>query len=134
MLIVLRKPILGRFVKIDREFELGKNLFQYFYVCFDALKKGWLEGCRNIIGLDGCFLKGSCKGELLVAVGRNGNQQMFSIAWAIVHHETKHSWRWFLGHLIEDFQLGEGHDLTVMSDMQKVNNLFLFGSCWYSVF
>ena len=40
----------------------------YFYVYLDALKKGWKEECRRIIGFDGCFLKGACKGELLVAV------------------------------------------------------------------
>ncbi|XP_069145097.1 uncharacterized protein [Solanum lycopersicum] len=84
------------------------------------LKRGWLEGCRKIIGFDGCFLKGSCKGELLVAVGRNGNQQMFPIAWAVVDTETKHSWSFFLKYLIEDLNLGRGHGLTVMSDMQKV--------------
>ena len=56
----------------------------YFYVCFHAFKQGWLEGCRNIIGFDGCFLKGAFKGELLVAVGKNGNNQMYPIAWAVV--------------------------------------------------
>ena len=95
-------------------------MFVYFFVCFDALKRDWLEGCRKIIGFDGCFLKGSCKGELLVAVGRNGNQQMFPIAWAVVDIETKHSWSFFLKYLIEDLNLGTGHGLTVMSDMQKV--------------
>ena len=67
-------------VKIDKETEPGKNLFVYFYVCFHAFKQGWLEGCRNIIGFDGCFLNGACKGELLVAVGKNGNNQMYPIA------------------------------------------------------
>ena len=107
-------------VRTDRESRPGKTLFVYFFVCFDALKRGWLEGCRKIIGFDGCFLKGSCKGELLVAVGRNGNQQMFPIAWAVVDIETKHSWSFFLKYLIEDLNLGTGHGLTVMSDMQKV--------------
>ncbi|KAG5610990.1 hypothetical protein H5410_022271 [Solanum commersonii] len=55
-------------VRTDKDTIPGKTLFVYFYVCFDALKRGWLEGCRKIIGLDGCFLKGLCKGELLVAV------------------------------------------------------------------
>ena len=27
--------------------------FQRIYICFDALKKGWINGCRRIIGLDG---------------------------------------------------------------------------------
>ena len=78
-------------VSMDRKTVPGKNLFVYFYVCLDALKKEWKEGCRRIIGFDGCFLKGACKGELLVAVGRNGNNQTFPIAWAVVDKETKHS-------------------------------------------
>ncbi|WMV46368.1 hypothetical protein MTR67_039753 [Solanum verrucosum] len=63
--------------------------------------------------------KGSCKGELLVVVSRNGNQQMFPIAWVVVDTETKHSWSFFLNYLIEDLNLGTRHGLTVMSDMQK---------------
>lgn len=120
-------------VRTDRESQPGKTLFVYFYVCFDALKRGWLEGCRKIIGFDGCFLKGSCKGELLVAVGRNGNQQMFPIAWAVVDTETKHSWSFFLKYLIEDLNLGTGHGLTVMSDMQKVR-WFLYCILFYYFF
>jgi len=30
-------------------------VFQRFYVCLDALKRGFLAGCRKVIGLDGCF-------------------------------------------------------------------------------
>ena len=107
-------------VKIDKETEPGKNLFVYFYVCFHAFKQGWLEGCRNIIGFDGCFLKGACKGELLVAVGKNGNNQMYPVAWAVLDTETKHSWSWFISYLIADLNLGTVEGLTVMSDMQKV--------------
>ncbi|WMV26829.1 hypothetical protein MTR67_020214 [Solanum verrucosum] len=106
-------------VRMDRETVPGKNLFVYFYVCLDALKKGWKEGCRRIIGFDGYFLKGACKGELLVAVGRNGNNQMFPIAWAVMDKETKHSWTFFINYLKKDLQLGTGHGLTVMSAMQK---------------
>nr|XP_016474305.1 PREDICTED: uncharacterized protein LOC107796090 [Nicotiana tabacum] len=78
-------------IRIDSDTVPGKHLFVYFYVCFDALKKGWLEGCRGISGFDGYFLKGLYKGELLVAVGKNRNSQIFLIAWAVVDQETKHS-------------------------------------------
>nr|GEW85361.1 hypothetical protein CTI12_AA204890 [Tanacetum cinerariifolium] len=46
-------------------------------------KKGWNTGCRKVIGLDGCFLKRTCRGELLTAMGRDGNNKMFPIAWAV---------------------------------------------------
>ncbi|KAH0730497.1 hypothetical protein KY289_001685 [Solanum tuberosum] len=106
-------------VRTDNETVPGLHLFKYFYGYFAALKNGWLEGCRKIIGLDGCFLKDACRGELLVAVEKNGNNQMYPIAWAVVDQETKHSWSWFLSYLIEDLQLGDGSGITVMSDMQK---------------
>nr|XP_016436343.1 PREDICTED: uncharacterized protein LOC107762494 [Nicotiana tabacum] len=106
-------------IGIDKDTKPGKNLFVYFYVCFDALKRGWLKGCKKIIGFDGCFLKELCKSELLVAVGKNENNQMFPIAWAVVDQETKHSWIWFIENLISDLDLGDGVGLKVMSDMQK---------------
>ncbi|MBA0725234.1 hypothetical protein Golax_021835 [Gossypium laxum] len=46
--------------------------FKRFYVYFKAMKRGWKEGCKLILGLDVCF-KGPFKGELLVAVHRDGN-------------------------------------------------------------
>ncbi|MBA0854256.1 hypothetical protein Goshw_028170 [Gossypium schwendimanii] len=54
--------------------------FKRFYVCFEALKRGCKEGCRPILGLDGFFLKGPFKGELLAAVGRYGNNKMYPVA------------------------------------------------------
>ncbi|KAK4344870.1 hypothetical protein RND71_035046 [Anisodus tanguticus] len=104
---------------MDRESVLGKNLFVYFYMCLDALKKGRMKEYRKIIRSDGCFLKGACNGALLVAVGKNENNQMFSIAWAVVDQETKHSWNFFINYLKENLQLGIGEGLTVMADMQK---------------
>ncbi|XP_075099536.1 uncharacterized protein LOC142176306 [Nicotiana tabacum] len=60
------------------------------------MKRGWLEGCRRIIGLDRCLLKGVCKGQLLVVVSKEGNNQMFPIAWAVVEVENTFIWTWFL--------------------------------------
>ncbi|PKI45717.1 hypothetical protein CRG98_033850 [Punica granatum] len=36
--------------------------FKRMYVCFDSLKMGFLEGCRPVIGVDGCFLKSKMGG------------------------------------------------------------------------
>ncbi|CAI9303711.1 unnamed protein product [Lactuca saligna] len=57
------------------------NNFSKYYVCFDGVKKGWLEGCRKVIGIDGCFLKGYVTGELLCAVERDAGDQIYPIAW-----------------------------------------------------
>ncbi|GKA43925.1 hypothetical protein Tco_0736649 [Tanacetum coccineum] len=66
------------------EVSSGSTYFKRFYICFKGLKDGWLDGCRRIIGLDGCFLKHTCRGELLTTMGRDANNQMYPIAWAVV--------------------------------------------------
>ncbi|GJT92873.1 transposase, MuDR, plant [Tanacetum coccineum] len=97
----------------------GKNYFSRFYVCFKGLREGWLQGCRRVIGLDGCFLKTICKGELLSAVGRDVNNQIYPIAWAIVSVKNKDNWTWFMELLINDLGLVSGEGLTIISDQHK---------------
>ncbi|KAK8701891.1 hypothetical protein V6N13_020269 [Hibiscus sabdariffa] len=93
--------------------------FRRLYVCFGALKEGFKRYCRHVIGVDGCFLKGSLKGEILSIVGRDSNNQIFLIAWAYVEVENRESWAWFLNHLKDDLNLANGDNLTLLSDMQK---------------
>lgn len=72
------------------EGELGQpKQFLRFYVCFAALKQSFKDYCRPIIGVDECFLKHACGGQLLCVVGRDGNNHMFPIGWAVVGRETK---------------------------------------------
>ncbi|KAK9008766.1 hypothetical protein V6N11_080244 [Hibiscus sabdariffa] len=92
------------------------------YVCFSALREGFKLYCRPVVGLDGCFLKGSFKGEILSAVGRDCNNQIFPIAWAVVEVENRETWAWFLNNLQHDLGLGDGDGCTLLSDMQKVQN------------
>ncbi|KAG8380300.1 hypothetical protein BUALT_Bualt06G0001300 [Buddleja alternifolia] len=64
----------------------GELRFSYFYVCFKALKDGFLGGCRPIIGVDGCHLKGPHGGILLTAVGVDPNNNMFPIAYTVYEY------------------------------------------------
>ncbi|KAK4397176.1 hypothetical protein Sango_1554200 [Sesamum angolense] len=99
----------------------GSNspIFDKMYVCLSALKNGFLSGCRPIIGLDGCFLKTCYGGQLLVAVGRDGNDNMFPIAMAVVQVENRKNWTWFLGELLDDIG-GLGTSMwSFISDRQK---------------
>ena len=50
------------FVKTDTVSKQRRILFEKFYICLNTLKQRFIEGCRKVIGLDGCFLKGVCKG------------------------------------------------------------------------
>nr|KAJ0185685.1 hypothetical protein LSAT_V11C900486450 [Lactuca sativa] len=97
----------------------GETYFSKFYVCLKGLKDGWMEGCRRVIGVDGCFLKGICRGQLLAAIGRDANNHIYPFAWAVVAVENKESWKWFLDLLIDDIGMGVGHGLTIISDQHK---------------
>ncbi|GKB14257.1 hypothetical protein Tco_0848180 [Tanacetum coccineum] len=111
----------GSTCHIDQEVleDDGKIHFTRMYVCFKGLKDGWLAGCRRVIGLDGCFLTHYCKGELLTAVGRDANNQMFHIEWAVVKVENKNNWCWFLSLLCDDLDLQDGLGITIISDGHK---------------
>nr|GEX36752.1 reverse transcriptase domain-containing protein [Tanacetum cinerariifolium]GEX38570.1 reverse transcriptase domain-containing protein [Tanacetum cinerariifolium] len=50
------------------------------------------SGYRKVIGLDGCFLKHTCRGELLVVMGKDANNHMYPIAWAVVKVEDNKKW------------------------------------------
>lgn len=69
------------------------NMFKKIYLCYATLKSGWKAGCIPILGLDGCFLRTFCGGQLLSTVGRNGNNSMFPICIAVVESKSTDSWR-----------------------------------------
>lgn len=52
---------------------VASPVFERIYVCFAACKTAFATTCRPLIGLDGCFLKGVYGGQLLSAVGKDGN-------------------------------------------------------------
>jgi len=106
-------------VKIKSKLEEGKSVFKRFYICWGALKKGFLEGCRPIIFLDGCHLKSAYGGILLCAVGIDGNNCMYPFAYAIVEKEKRKSWAWFLGLLVEDLNITNSCQWIFVSDKQK---------------
>jgi hypothetical protein len=86
----------GSTVVVNREIGLDPPVFKRIYICLDACKKGFSAGCRRVIGLDGCFFKGQTNGELLCAIGRDANNQMYPIAWAVVAKENNEEWDWFM--------------------------------------
>lgn len=72
--------------------------------------------------MDGCILKGQFLGKLLSTVGRDGNDNIYPIAFDVVEAETKDNWMWFLKTLLSDLRAHERHARpTFISNQQKVS-------------
>lgn len=122
--ILLNNPKNTVQISTTRVNENDENKFKRIYLCYHALKEGWKAGCRPILGLDGCFLKTVCGGQLLSAVGRDGNNNMFPVAYAVVEGENADSLKWFVQILQTDLCLGNGYGYTIISDQQKVSTKY----------
>ncbi|KAL2904204.1 Phosphoenolpyruvate carboxylase [Bienertia sinuspersici] len=102
--------------------ETSDTVFQRLFTCYEGLKNGWVQGCRRVICVDGCFIKTFLGGQLLSEVGRDGNEQMYPIAWAVVEGENNCSWEWFFNHLQDCLQLGDGKGVAIISDEHQVSS------------
>ncbi|KAL0440871.1 UNVERIFIED_CONTAM: hypothetical protein Sradi_0026000 [Sesamum radiatum] len=95
-------------------------IFKRFFLGLSALRDGFLEGCSPFLGFDGCHLKGPFVGVLLAAIGLDGNNGLFPVAFAVVESECKESWIFFfenLSMLVGGFSVDK--PWTFMSDRQK---------------
>ena len=66
-------------------------IFQILVVCFKGIKYGLLRGFRPIRCIDGSSSKTFLGDCLLTAMGTEGKNQMFSIAWVITEGERQNS-------------------------------------------
>ncbi|XP_021760678.1 uncharacterized protein LOC110725522 [Chenopodium quinoa] len=95
--------------------------FKACFITFAAQVKGFLGGCRPIIGIDGAHLSGYYKGVMLTAVSIDGNNEIFVIAYGLVDTESIDIWTYFFRNLRILFaQYGsERDDWTFISDRMK---------------
>ncbi|XP_010682934.3 uncharacterized protein LOC104897696 [Beta vulgaris subsp. vulgaris] len=104
---------------LENDAEHVEHQFKRLYISFPGLRAGFISGCRKVVCIDGCFLKTFLGGQLLCAISRDGNNQMFPICWAVVEAENNEAWKWFLENLKKDLPGFGGEDCTIISDQHK---------------
>lgn len=104
----------------DIEAGQERGRFKRIYIALGPFKRGYKAGCRPVIGLDGCHLKGPFGGQLLTAVGMDPEDGMYPIAWSVVDAENTNNWCWFLKLLKVDLDINNDFAWTFISDKQKV--------------
>ncbi|XP_062075862.1 uncharacterized protein LOC133779988 [Humulus lupulus] len=114
----LMKLMPGSTTIIKSNMVADRRVFKRAYICLKACKDGF-KSCRPLVGLDGCFLKGYCKGILLAAVGIDAENSMFPIAYAICEKANTETWTWFLTLLKEDLSEVDHRNFTMISDRKK---------------
>ena len=100
----LRSPVDGTFVGVC--------------VAFKALLNGFHAGCRPVIGLDGCHMKGKFGGITLSLVAIDGNNGLFPIGIYLCRGETRENYETFL-RILKPHLIKHNQPLTFMSDMSK---------------
>ena len=74
---------------------LNTEIFQPVFWSFKPSIEGF-EHCRLVLSIDGTHLYRKYKGMLLIAIGCDGNNQLFLLAFSITGCENIDSWGWFL--------------------------------------
>ncbi|XP_022007853.1 uncharacterized protein LOC110907135 [Helianthus annuus] len=74
---------------------------------------------RPLLGVDGCFLKGPFPGQILSAVGIDGNNSIYPVCYALGEAATTQTWKWFLQLLRDDLGCTADSCFTFISDRQK---------------
>nr|KAJ0218607.1 hypothetical protein LSAT_V11C300154240 [Lactuca sativa] len=88
------------------------RIFKRIYIFLRALKLGFTSRKRELLGLDGCFLKGPHPGQILIVVGLDSNNGICPLAYTVVEAETTRSWTWFLECLDGDLDVDASCNFT----------------------
>ena len=108
---MLEKENPGTITKLLKDEE---NRFEYAFMSLGPSITGFKECCRPVIVIDGTHLKGKFRGVLFVAAAKDGNEQIYPIAFGVGDKENDRSWSWFLTELRH--VIGSPKDLLIISD------------------
>ena len=98
LLGILKERNPGTYVNVQHmrllsipDFKVLKRVFFSFGMCIEAFRH-----CPPVMFVDGTFLTGQYRGQILTAIGVDGNNQIIPLSMAFVEGENFPSWVWFL--------------------------------------
>ena len=83
---------LHTFTSVD---DRTKSVLQRAFFSLGACINAFVH-CRPVLCIDGTFMTGKYRGQILTAIGCDGNNQVLPMAFAFVESENTESWYWFL--------------------------------------
>ncbi|XP_012832963.1 PREDICTED: uncharacterized protein LOC105953830 [Erythranthe guttata] len=114
------------------DIDQATNRFRRCFFVVGACLMGF-KSCRPVLSVDGTLLKGKHREILLAAVGKDGQNALFPVVFAVVNEETDCNWAYFFEHLKS--AIGTERTLTFVSDrnngiLKGVKNIF--PGCFHS--
>ncbi|XP_012850130.1 PREDICTED: uncharacterized protein LOC105969905 [Erythranthe guttata] len=103
----------------DYEIDPQTQKFLRIFISFGNSILGFHRGCRQMICLDGTHIKNKYKGCLLSVVSKDPNDELYTLAYAIVDAENDRNWEWFCNKLKEILVYHNGgllKNYTIFSD------------------
>jgi hypothetical protein len=91
----------------------GPNILQRTLFCLGACIRAF-EFFLSIIYIDGTFLIGKYKGQILTTTSMDDNHKMLLLAFTLVENENTYIWYWFLECV--NTQVGCWPDVCLISD------------------
>src|SRR6266511_952872 len=92
----------------------GPSVLQRVFFCLGPCVKAF-QYCLPLLCIDGTFMIGKYKGQILTAIEVDGNNQVVPVAFAFVENENTGSWYWFLER-VKDHVVGARPDVCLISD------------------
>ncbi|VVA39101.1 PREDICTED: transposon, partial [Prunus dulcis] len=117
--VEFRRTNVGSTVIIKCELKGERPRFQRIYICLAAVKQGFLQGCRPVIGFDACHIKCHHPRQLLSVIGVDPNNGMYPIVYAVAEVENYETWSWFCQLLAEDLRIENNTRYVFITDKQK---------------
>ncbi|PHT74011.1 hypothetical protein T459_21288 [Capsicum annuum] len=109
---------------VGTEYRFCCNRFQYEFFAYGTSIIGWTN-CRSIIMVYGIFLKAKYHGVLMIAVSKDGNNNIFPLAFGIADSKNNESYNWFfnqLRHVIEASKSSKQEEGWVVCRVFKKKN------------
>ncbi|XP_057779840.1 uncharacterized protein LOC130998443 [Salvia miltiorrhiza] len=88
--------------------------FKHLFVALGSCRLAYTMCLRPVIVVYGTHLKGRNKGILIVAVTKDGNEQVFPLTFGVGPIENDESWMWFLSRVKSAY--GENSEMLIVSD------------------
>ncbi|GJW30844.1 hypothetical protein Tco_0047719 [Tanacetum coccineum] len=78
-------------VETNIDLTFNSRVFKRIYVCLGPLKAGYRASKRELLRLDGCFIKGPFTGQILTVFLVDSENGVYHLAYAIVEADCKSS-------------------------------------------